>query len=541
MFSLRAFAGGFALIFGARELRSVWSGCVSRFGRDCALDYLPVRLGGSEMPRSVRLVLLMLISGVLIWIAYRWIVRRVFVPLRDSSLALLIERAYPEFHDGLVTAVELADNVAGEGASGLSRSLYERTAAQAASDISHLRLSRVFDARPLLRAGLAATALLISVLGFATASQPAFALWCKRLYGLSSETYPRQTLLEMVGWQGTVTVPRGSDFTLRVRADASRVVPPPEVCVVHYVTANGERGRVNMSRIGQPREGYQYYAYEGKPFRGVLTDIDFDVVGNDFRLKDQRLLVAERPRVVSLQVAMQLPAYTGLLPRAEAYHPGLQVPQGSAVELTIKTSKPLTQVAILDERRGDRLEHKSEWEQSGKTIVYNLEAVSESFVHEITIVDDHGIANEKPYRVDMAVVPDMPPKINTRLLGIGSAVTVDARIPILAELTDDFGIERAWGELITMQPATHAIPVVPDASGEVNAVIDLRELRREPDRRLSLETDSKLTLTVMAMDACDVGTGPHLGKGPTTELEVVTPNRLMALLEAQRIGPAAAV
>ncbi len=37
------------------------------------------------------------------------ILRRLVVPLRDSSMALLLERRYPEFRDSLLTAVELAE------------------------------------------------------------------------------------------------------------------------------------------------------------------------------------------------------------------------------------------------------------------------------------------------------------------------------------------------------------------------------------------------------------------------------------------------
>ena len=151
-------------------------------------------------------------------------------------------------------------------------------------------------------------------------------------------------------------------------------------------------------------------------------------------------------------------------------------------------------------------------------------------------MDTENIANEKPYRLDITVVPDMPPKINSRLVGIGSAVTLDARIPILAEMTDDFGIDRAWTELTTQEPEPREIAVVPDSSGEVNATVDLRELRRSEDNPLELAVDTKITLGIMAMDGCDLGSGPHLGQGPVSELEVVTPNRLMALLEARELG-----
>ena len=498
-----------------------------------ALDYLPVRLGGTEMPTAARAALLVMISGVLLFIGYRWIARRAMVPLRDESLALLLERSHPELEDALVTTVQLEESAKTENASEVTRELYAQTVTDAAGRLDRLDLSRVFDSRPLWRAGLAAVALAVSVVGFAVASESSFSLWCKRLYGLSSDPYPRETRLEMVGWQDQITVPKGSDFNLRVRADANRDVPPPDVCTVYFKTADGETGRVNMSRIGKPREGYQYYAYEGKPFRGVLSDLEFDVVGNDFRLKDQQLLVAERPQIVGLEVAMTLPAYTGLLPRVEPYRSGLPVPQGSTLQIRATSTKPLADVIVEDKRSSEQFSLVPE---SGNTFAYDLPAVEESFVHEISITDTEDISNERPYRLDIAVVPDMPPKINSRLVGIGSAVTIEARIPIEAELEDDFGVTQAWIELVTSEPQPRQIAMVPDTLEMVSAAVDLREMARDASNPLELAVDTKLTLAVMAIDGCDIGAGPHQGQGPVTELEVVTPNRLTALLEARELG-----
>ncbi|MEM8678121.1 MAG: hypothetical protein AAGF97_02095 [Planctomycetota bacterium] len=497
-----------------------------------ALDYLPVRLGGTEMPMGPRLILLLVIAVVLLIIGYRWIARRAFVPLSDASLALLLEKTHPELADSLVTTVELADDVQATDVSTTQRSLYSQTVEGAARQMGDLHLHRVFNRRPLMRATLAAGLLVLSVVGFAFASQESFALWCKRLYGLSAEAYPRQTRLEMVGWENGITIPRGSDLTLRVRADANRSVPPPEVCTVYFKTAGDERGRVNMSRVGQPRDGYQYYLYEGKPFKGVLNDIRFDVVGNDFRLKDQHVEVAERPQIVQLDVGLTLPDYTGLLPRQEAYRPGMQIPQGSEIVIRGRASKPLSRVVVEDPQLDDPQLH--DLTLGGDTeFVYAIPAAMESLLHQISLWDEQQIGNDKPYRLDLAVLPDLPPQINSQLVGIGSAVTVDARIPIEGKLEDDFGIDRAWTSLVVESAQPKEIVVVPDAEGEINATVDLRELRRAD---VELAVDSRITLTVMALDKCDLGAGAHLGQGNSVELEVVTPNQLMALLEARELG-----
>ena len=80
---------------------------VATFWLSLAMDYLPVKMGANEMPVVARAVLLGLVSLTLLFILYWWVLRRAFVALRRRSLAVLIERAYPEFQDCLVTTVEL--------------------------------------------------------------------------------------------------------------------------------------------------------------------------------------------------------------------------------------------------------------------------------------------------------------------------------------------------------------------------------------------------------------------------------------------------
>src|SRR5436309_11635935 len=87
-------------------LALIWLGVMFWFG--LALDYLPVLMGASEMPLAPRAFLLIANGIALAYILYHWIGRRIFVPLGDRSLALILERHFNDFDDSLVTAVEMA-------------------------------------------------------------------------------------------------------------------------------------------------------------------------------------------------------------------------------------------------------------------------------------------------------------------------------------------------------------------------------------------------------------------------------------------------
>ncbi|MFN9911677.1 MAG: hypothetical protein ACK53L_03785, partial [Pirellulaceae bacterium] len=72
------------------------------------LDYFPVMMGASESPRWARAVMLALVVITLGWIVYRFGWRKWWVRWKDSSLALLLERRYPELGHSLVTTVQAA-------------------------------------------------------------------------------------------------------------------------------------------------------------------------------------------------------------------------------------------------------------------------------------------------------------------------------------------------------------------------------------------------------------------------------------------------
>ena len=102
--------------------------------------------------------------------AWRYIGRRLFAPLPDDSLALLVERQYPQLREGLITTVQAAQSystnsfelaklrVAEEEVSrdqsplrGANRELVSAASRNAAAAMPEIALRRVFDVRPLAR------------------------------------------------------------------------------------------------------------------------------------------------------------------------------------------------------------------------------------------------------------------------------------------------------------------------------------------------------------------------------------------------------
>ncbi len=497
-----------------------------------AIDYLPVRMGSSEMPRGARGVLLAIIGVALLYILYRFVWRRVQAQMQPSSLAVLIERVFPQFHDGLVTAVEFGGM---RHDSPIHERLLSSTRQEAADLAKSIDVRRALNYRPLIRACAGASLSLASVLLFGILATGAFSIWVQRLYALSNQPYPRRTSIEVVGFaEKSISIARGTDFRLHVRADATRSTPPPNVCTLFFRTGQGQRGRANLSKQGEVRDGFQYYTYEEKPFRNILSDVEFDIVGGDLRLNGFQIHVVESPQIVGIQLAYELPAYTGLLPRQEPYYNGIQLVRGTHIQLKVTTNKPIQEAVIGDgTAEANALTRLS---VAGRSeFEYTIDSLVTGITQEIVLTDMVGIQSTRPYRLTIGVFEDQIPQIEARLLAISNAVTADARIPIAGTATDDFGIESAWVQVKTVDDDRRLDATIA-SDGAIEIAVDLRELARDGEQPLKPAEGSSLQISVGARDYCDLDGSGQTSHSDPYELQVVSASQLLAMLEARELG-----
>ena len=160
-------------------------------------DYGPVWMGASEMPRAARAVLLVIAGLGSAWIMYRWIIRRTFAHLADHSMAILLERQHDQFHDSLLTSVEMHEHP--DHAADFNQDMLAHASSDALNHSSSVRLRRVLRWQPLLRAMLAASVMVGSVVAFAAipASQPTFNTAAQRIVWLDDEPWKRLALLAL--------------------------------------------------------------------------------------------------------------------------------------------------------------------------------------------------------------------------------------------------------------------------------------------------------------------------------------------------------
>src|SRR6185436_16257007 len=280
----------FYVLLEGLSLAFIWLGLT--FWIAFALDYLPILVGASEMPAVARGVMLAGIAGFLFYILYRYIGRRLFVPLHDRSMAVLLERRFAGLQDSLVTAVEMEESP--RHAADFNLEMLSRTAERAGTGAAQLHVGQVFNYLPLVLKFLAALALAATVVVTFTLSKETLELAAKRLYLLQSDPWPRSAHVEVVGLEvqlspapgettpslaevkfdgKTAKVAKGSSVALKVRALGEPVARvTPQTCTIYYRAlktdgnSRAERGAVQMTN-GRDSGGYRHFRFDGKPFK----------------------------------------------------------------------------------------------------------------------------------------------------------------------------------------------------------------------------------------------------------------------------------
>jgi len=544
----------------------IWLGLT--FWAGLALDYLPVLAGASEMPRGARAVMLAIIALVLALILYRWVLRRTLVRLADRSMAILLERRYKGFEDSLVTAVELTERPS--HADRFSPDMLEHTTDEALTNTDSVRLGQVFNYTPLVRSVFGAVVLLTTILIFYAVNTEALTIWASRIYLLEDKPWPRSACIEVVGVElmgaedaperpaelpfirfenGWLKVARGSNVRLRVRADLGAEVVP-EVCTIYYRTIEGERGRVNMNR-SKTRGHYQSFSFAGKPLRGILSTVRFDVVGYDYRVRDYTIEVVESPAVTGVDLECNFPDYmvdeelSLWLPRTVELTAATQLPRGTDVTICARTNKALRRVDLYDPEAKETTTLTIEG--SGDVLrrfEYRVPSLEDSLTLDVSLCDIDNVVTERPHRIFVAAIPDEEPMVDVGLKGIGTAVTPDVIVPVEGVITDDYAVDKAWFDVELARGSTPAdapnrerqmFEFSLENAGRVEASLDFRH-QRSLDDGLELRAGDKLMLAIKAADKYDLGDSPNAGSSDRRQLDVVTPDTLVAILESREIG-----
>ncbi|HEY2761682.1 MAG TPA: hypothetical protein VGI75_13090 [Pirellulales bacterium] len=402
-----------------------------------------------EPPWQFRAVILVAIAAGIFYIVDRFILKRAFRPLGDANLAILLERRFHDFHDSLLTTVELGSRP--RNAADFNSEMFDRTRREAAQRSEHVRLADVFRYTPLIRALSLAAALSVSVLAFAVVAPEALAVWMNRVVLLDHHLlWPRANHIRVADFPANHIrkVAKGSDFEVIALADLTGRFRLPDSVQVRYHTEEGTRGRDNMSTVGAagPQDSQQKYSYL---FKGVMSSIDFDLYGGDDRDRDYRIEVVENPTISKMQLDCVYPTYTGRPPNTLPATGQMQLAAGTKITIRCETNKDMVEVPVTvvhQDQATPLTDIQLPPDGDRRHFSIELPELTEDTTLLLDLHDTDGIRSRDPVRLVLSARPDESPIVALRLHGISTAITADARLPAVGDVHDDYGLARLWFE-----------------------------------------------------------------------------------------------
>jgi hypothetical protein len=446
-----------------------------------------------------RAVLDAVLTGLWAWCAWRFVVSVLIGPLRDRDLAAVIDARHPELHDRFSTAVQFAQGQVGDEQAN-SPALVRAALAEACADARNIRFERALNHRRAAQRGAELGGLLAVVL-LAFWLLPVMRIWFERNWLLADKPWPQDTYLIPAGFDadGRRRAPRGDE--LEIVALIENEVPRSADVV--WETASGRKGRETMTLVGDRRFTASL---------GALTeDVTFRLMGGDERTRRFTVIAVDRPHVTRLAARVTPPAYTRVEPFDVEGQSYLTLLEGSSVELTAWTNKPVADARLAG----------TDGQETAARVVGDDRVVAtmerpRTAAFRIELTDRDGWSDRNPVRLTLKVEPDRAPAVKMEPRGVGDLVTPQALIGLSLTYEDRYGL--AAPELLTQR--NDEPPVGVPLEGFDPA---MREFKRDVQVDLpSLGARAGERLRLWAQAADLYPEGPNVGASPQVELRVVS-------------------
>ncbi|MCX7388710.1 MAG: hypothetical protein NTX48_18765 [Planctomycetales bacterium] len=467
-----------------------------------------------ELPVGLRAILL----AVLLPCGLLLLARRVIFPLvrriRDSDIALLVERRFPQFQDRLITSVESSHRISDEGP--LVKPMLERSVREADALAGDVAADDVFDTSHLKRLGLMSGGLMLSVACVGIVSPQSLTRWwsafvrCDEIYHQRttdlvlhavSQPSDRRLAFQTIDQRLTYRHPRGADLELEM------IVPDggPQTGQMWVVP---DRVRIDVIRVDGSRSRTYVSASSARTFRFVVTrlqePVQIELLAGDYRTRvPYQIVVVNPPGIDAVELRCTYPEYTGWNQLRERTltmtGSEVQLPVGTSFELVATSSKPLQAVRIVSDHfelsgdrdssqlllRDEQTSAKSDngplLSRDGRMITTRMMIVPPVATTtdpakpiETTTVstdnsclqipfsanlrfflhDDDDVMSASPETLSVQGIPDAPPLVVAQMNGVGNAVTRLARIPVSGRIRDDYGLQSAGFEFLVDDEST---------------------------------------------------------------------------------------
>jgi len=457
-----------------------------------------------DLPRGVRLFLLLADAAIIGWLFWRRIFRVFAHPLKEDVAALQMEKKWPFLQGRVIASVQLARShpLLVRGSETMVRALLLQTASQ----VSRLDVREIVSTAPVLRrlkkVGL--IALGVAIAGFFSWPKPVPLL--QRVF-LSNVPVPHKTIVTDL--TGANVVIMSDDLTLTARADG--IVPSYGRLTIQ----SGNRTQEFTVRSA-PDNVHLFH----QPMRSITESFTYEIRLGDGTTGKRRIEVMPRPSLTDIKFYVTPPAYTKK-PSGERNSGELAALPGSEIrveatinqdiaggELSLVGTDGTTPMKVNGRRLSGAFKVPAK-DLSGFSIGLQLQSGAKSKIATVFKVP---------------ILPDKPPVLKIlQPTEVSDYAIANDVIPLRIRATDDYGVEK-----ITL----HYRQTKPVETEPRQIVFDLKSPKDRTRLEVGLEWNLSqsepvpingvvLEYWVEAVDGNNV-TGPGVGRSERRSLGIIS-------------------
>jgi hypothetical protein len=365
-------------------------------------------------------------TGVILWMAGIPLARRLGILHAETDLdtAGRVGRAYPEIHDRLLNVVQLAEQRASVSAY-YSDELLDAALEDTRNEVASVDFASIVDRGPLrtfrrlLLAGVAVAALLALLLP-RDLGQAAYRLMHFR------QPFSPPAAFSLQVEPGNRDIVKGESVEVVVRVRGVTREP------VEVLMRPDGQVTTDTYALGLQADGTYRYRLDA-----MRLSTSYRIRSGEVETEEYLLRVLDRPSIVTLQLRLTYPHYTGLPPKDLDENIGdVTAPAGTLLRLSLRSNKALMKATM---RFSDSTQMALE--ATGTSVAGTLNLRNDRTYH-LDIVDNEGLHNADPIEYAIRVIPDAPPAVSIVAPGMNLNVAGNERLPMVFRVTDDYGISR---------------------------------------------------------------------------------------------------
>ena len=416
--------------------RRVWKRTLFWTGCAIALVGLIAILAGAAivdllmpLPSIVRIALLIGIIGVVGYLLYRYLIQPLRMKLTPHDVALNVERKHQDLEDRLVSALQFGEV---ETEDPIQSHLLQRLVTDAVDRTEGIDFKATVDkSKKRKHIGIAVAALAgCALIGLIFPTELNISL--NRLLSPWEKTEPVFTA-KLTVEPGNARILRGRSLAINLEvtgkaADKARLIYTKGDSATD---TEPQRQEIDMMQIGSEKGKFGYEIFN------INENLEYHITANGVESERYTVEVFDMPKLTAIEIAYTYPEYTKLKPIIQQGEGNIRAVAGSQAEVRITTNKAI-QSGTLTVGAQDPVPMVI---FDGRTLTTTFDVLNDGkYTVRLLCVD--GFNNQTPIEYTITAIPDEPPEIVIKEPGRDIKATKLEEVRVLAEATDDYGVEN---------------------------------------------------------------------------------------------------